>query len=546
MLNRLGRWMQGFGIWNQPCPTPNLEAGATGRRLGFFQPAAVHINAAMQMAGPTVLARARWLARNNAYAKNALEAWATSTVGAGIKPSSLIEDEDILEEVQDAWNAWTDEADVEGVSDFYAIMHRVSREVFLAGECFLRFRPALPQDGLSVPLQLQVIPSEQLPYGDTAWDSRLGPLWNGAGVGAGWNGGFEVVPEGFENAGGEIRLGIEFDRDIQDRRVAYWFFRGNPTDTTLPFRDLLYNGELVRIPASEIMHVYDPVEAGQIRGTSGMAAAIVKLFQLDAFDDSELERQRQQSRYATFITIPPETDDVGNILNGRPDDGDPMNWSPGQTVELHGGEDVKFAQPPAVSGSYEPFQYRALLGICAALGIPYAELTNDLQRTTYASSRAGLVSFRARIEAFQHNVLSFQMLRPVWQRWLDYAVLGGVVPISAAEYRRDLAYWRGMKAITPKVQWVDPLKDIQATILQLKACLISPQDAIEALGYDLKETYERIAEAKDLESELGITPDYGTPSGAAGGGAGPGRAVGTATGTPGTIPSEVETDERAA
>jgi lambda family phage portal protein len=527
-LAQPGRRMQAFGAFGEPCPTPNFEAGATGRRLGFFRPAAVHVNAAMELAGPTVLARARWLARNNGYAKNALEAWATSTVGAGIKPSSLIEDEETLEAVQDAWNEWVDEADVEGVADFYSVMHRVSREVFLAGECFVRFRPALPQNGLSVPLQLQVLPSEQLP-------------WNGHYVEAS-NGFYDVVPEGFENAGGDIRMGIEFDREVRDRRVAYWFYRSNPTDTTTPFRDLLYNEELVRIPADEIMHVYDPVEAGQIRGTSGMAAAIVKLFQLDAFDDSELERQRQQSRYATFITIPPESDELGNILNGRPDDSDPTNWSPGQTVELHGGEDVKFAQPPAVGGTYEPFQYRTLLQVCAALGIPYAELTNDLQRTTYASSRAGLVSFRARIEAFQHNVLSFQMLRPVWQRWLDYAVLGGAVPISAAQYRADLAYWRAMKAITPKVQWVDPLKDIQATILQLKACLISPQDAIESLGYDLKETYERIAEAKDLESELGITPEYGTTSGGVGGGVSPGRAAGT----PPVIPSEVEPDEGSA
>jgi hypothetical protein len=35
--------------------------------------------------------------------------------------------------------------------------------VFIAGEVFLRFRPRRPSDGLSVPLQLQMLPAEMLP-----------------------------------------------------------------------------------------------------------------------------------------------------------------------------------------------------------------------------------------------------------------------------------------------------------------------------------------------------------------------------------------------
>ena len=50
--------------------------------------------------------------------------------------------------------------------------------------CFIRLRPRFPQDGLSVPLQLQMLPSEQLPL------SKI-----------------EQAPNG-----NPIRLGVEFDQ----------------------------------------------------------------------------------------------------------------------------------------------------------------------------------------------------------------------------------------------------------------------------------------------------------------------------------------------
>jgi lambda family phage portal protein len=384
--------------------------------------------------------------------------------------------------VQTAWTNWTDEADAEDVTDFYGITRRVSREAFLAGECFVRFRPRFPQDGLSVPLQLQLLPSEQL------------PLWK-----------LEYVPEGLGNAGGAIRMGIEFDRNVRDRRVAYWFLRSDPTDQTVTFRDLLVQEQIARIPAEEIIHVFDPVEAGQLRGLTGYAAAVVKLFQLDAYDDSELERQKQQSRYASFIEIPEERDDEGLLLNTRPED-DPAVFGPGATVELYGGEKITHSQPPGVAGTYEPFQFRVLLQICAALGVPYAELSADLTKATYASSRAGLLAFRQEVEAFQHAVLVFQFLRRVWQRWMNAAVLAGAVPISAQTYNASPALYRAMQAITPRSPWVDPLKDRQAVKLALDSQLIAPQDAIEAEGYDMETVYRRIAEANALRDSLGITP----------------------------------------
>jgi capsid protein len=140
-----------------------FEAGLANRRLKGFQPSRAHLNTLIAGAGPDITARARWLVRNNGYAANAIESWAGNVVGAGIKPSSSIADAELKASVQRLWLDWTDEADAEGCTDFYGLQRRAAREVFIAGEVFFRFRPRRPQDGLTVPLQLQMIPSEMLP-----------------------------------------------------------------------------------------------------------------------------------------------------------------------------------------------------------------------------------------------------------------------------------------------------------------------------------------------------------------------------------------------
>ena len=68
--------------------------------------------------------------------------------------------------MQALWDRWTDEADAEGVTDFEGLQRRAAREVFISGEVFFRKRVRRPQDKLSVPLQLEMLPSEMLPMND--------------------------------------------------------------------------------------------------------------------------------------------------------------------------------------------------------------------------------------------------------------------------------------------------------------------------------------------------------------------------------------------
>ena len=463
MLESITRWRRRIGAL-----VGGFEAGEASRRLRHFQPSRAHLNTLIAAAGADITARARWLVRNNGYAANAIESWAGNVVGDGIKPSSLIVDAELKARVQRLWLDWTDDSDAEGFTDFYGQQRRAAREVFIAGEVFFRFRPRRPEDGLMVPLQLQMIPSEMLPL------SRNEQV-------AGSN---------------VIRQGIEFDRI--GRRVAYHFLRRHPGDVTDPG----LAGEIVRVSAAEVIHVIDPVDAGQLRGISRFAPGIVKLFLLDQYDDAELDRKKVAAMHALFITTPAPAEPF-DIAESDEGGERTMDLQPGQIVMLEPGEEVQTSAPADVGQTYEPFQYRTLLQVSAALGIPYAYLSNDMLKANYSNSRLALLEFRRRIEAYQHSVMVWQICRRVWARWLDTAVVSGALDLP--DYEQQRRTWLGCSWLPPKWDWVDPLKDARAEIEQIEAGLKSRTQALAERGYDADQVDAEIAADRARERQLGLS-----------------------------------------
>lgn len=443
-----------------------FDGGLSSRRLKGFTASRAHVNSLIAAAGNDLTARARYLIRNNGYASNALESFAGNAVGTGITPSSTIEDAPLKDKVQRLWSQWVNECDSEWMTDFYGLQRRAARELFIAGEVFFRFRPRLPNDNLSVPVQLQMLPSEML----SLYDNRL-----------------------LEN-GNRVRQGIEFNPI--GRRVAYHFYKRHPGDATDPG----LTGETVRVPADSVIHLLDPTDAGQLRGVSRFSPAIVKLFLLDQYDDAELDRKKVAAMFAGFVRRPAA--DFAS-MNESDERGDPlMPLEPGQLQILEDGEDITFSTPADVGGSYEAFQYRTLLQVSAALGMPYANVTADMVKANYSNTRAALLEFRRRIEAFQHSVMVYQFCRVVWARWLDAAVLSKAIMLPHYEQRRR--DYLGCNWLPPRWDWVDPLKDIKAEIEAINAGLKSRSQAISERGYDAAMVDKDIAADKAREKALGI------------------------------------------
>ncbi len=486
VLGRLSRFMTGAVDSEAPFRMPqgvtggnSFEAAGQGRRLRGFNPSKNHVNVAIQRAGPTLVARSRWLYANNGYAAAAVDEWVSAAVGDGIKPRPRSAKDSTRRALLGLFFDWTDEADAEGMTDFYGLQATAARETFLAGEVFARMRSRRAGDMLTVPFQVQILPSEML---DPSYDVAL-------------------------PGGNYIRAGIEFD--AIGRRVAYHFWRDHPYDSKRGQRSAM--NDRVRVDAADVIHVMDGGQSGQIRGVPRLARALVKLFTLDTYDDAELERKKTASMFAGFLIgrgenpLEPVNDDEDPDGGFDDIDGTIAGMQPGAIVDLGDDKDIKFGTPVDVGGNYDIFQYRTLLQIFAALGIPYSYGSGDVTKGNFSNVRTDIIRFRRRISQWQNHTLIFQFCRPIWRRFVDLAVLNDSVKAPNHQFR-PLELW-STEWLPPRQEWIDPAKDAKAEKEAVLGGFKSRTQVVAERGYDVEAVDDEIEAERKREADKGLVFD---------------------------------------
>ena len=459
--------------------SPVHEAAGRGRRSLAWMPGNPGAVAAMLATSAELRGKSRDLVRRNAWAQAGIEAFVANAVGTGIKPQSLSGDERFKAEVQALWRDWVEEADAAGQTDFYGLQSLACRAMLEGGECLIRLRSRRLEDGLSVPLQLQLLEPEHLPISLNA-----------------------DLP-----SGNVVRSGIEFDN--MGRRVAYHLYRSHPEDGRLAPMSGQGGIDTVRIDAKEIIHLFRVLRPGQVRGEPWLSRALVKLNELDQYDDAELVRKKTAAMFAGFVTRQNPED---NLMGEGTADSQGISLAglePGTLQILEPGEDIKFSDPADVGGSYSEFLRTQFRAVAAAIGITYEQLTGDLSGVNYSSIRAGMLEFRRRCEMVQHGVLVHQMCRPVWAAWMKQAVLASALTApgfvrGGPDRRRQ---YLAVKWIPQGWQWVDPEKEFKAMLLAIRAGLISRSEAISAFGYDAEDVDREIAADNKRADDLGLIFD---------------------------------------
>lgn len=466
-----------FDQYGRPIPrvlTSSYEGALTGRRIGSWGTSTQGVNTSLAWSLNTLRARSRELVRNKDIASGAVDTWVSNLIGTGITPRWQIEDKELKRDIQSLWTDWCQESDADGLLDFSGQQALIARAMVEAGEVLARIRYRKPQDGLSVPIQVQIIEADHL---DETHNTVL-------------------------DNGNRIRMGIEIDQI--GRRVAYWLSRNHPGEMLLDS----FDSEKVRVPAGEICHVYRPLRPGQLRGVPWLAPVIITLRELDQYEDAELVRKKTAAMFGGFITQPFQDEaalpigmSAGTDTEGR----DIVALEPGTFPILEPGMDIRFAEPADVGGQYEDWMTQQLRRIARGIGITYEQLTGDLRGVTYSSIRAALLEFRRFCKQIQLQIMAYQFCRRVAIAWMDAAVLAGALTIKD--------YWdnrRKYLRITWRPDgwdWVDPWKDQKAEQLAVRCGFKSRSQVVAERGGDVDMVDAEIAEDNARADELDLIFD---------------------------------------
>lgn len=452
--------------------TPDVQAkydaAGTGRRVKGWNPASTGPNRAIQGL-QKIRNRSRDTARNDWAGASGIQKWTTNLVGVGITPRWK------RKLFADLWRKFVPYADADGVLDAYGLQTLGVRSWLDAGEVFLRRRPRDLTLPLPAPVQFQLLEADMVPLLDT-------DTWQG-------------MP-----AGNTIRQGIE--RNKYGRRVAYWCYKTHPGDGDGKPTE----GDLIRIPASEMRHIFEPKRPGQLRGVSELAPVLVRLRASMDFEDTVLDRQKLANLFTMFITrqLPEDADIDYDENTGLPKwydkNGNPVvGLEPGISQELQPGEDVKFANPPEAGTTFSEYMRTTHLGTAAGANLPYELMSGDIKDISDRTLRVVINEFRRFARQRQWQIVIPMLCQPMVEWWADAAALAGDIALGDMLDEAKAPTW------SPEGwEYIHPTQDAEGKAKLIEAGIVSRDDVIAERGDDPAEVDERRAAAKAREKKLGL------------------------------------------
>lgn len=443
-------------------------AGAETSRLKSGRNAkGTSADAEISRAGRTLRNRMRDLVRNNPYAAKAVAELVIHAIGDGIMPRSK------NKKAMKLFAEWSKVCDADGDLDFNGVISLAAREMFETGNGMIRRRRRRLEDGLPVPLQLQVLEDDLL----------------------------DRTKEGVLSGGGKMIQGIEFD--AIGRKRAYWMFGAHPGNSFFDPQTSIISKP---VPASDIAHAFEK-QRTQVLGTPWGTPAMADTYDLAAYEQAELTRKRLEACLVGVMTGGEDDDKLGMPM---PDEnGQPLKpgiydvqgrrvekFEPGMFYNAVGGRNIEFSKP-AVTDSYDPYKVSMLHTIAAGWRVPYAIMTGRLDGVNYSSSKVGLEGFKRMISAVQWQIIIPMLLQPIWDWFCEAAFLAGKLdtPTVAVEWT------------PPRFYSADPLKDANARIKEVRAGFKSLPAAIAEGGEDPDEVIAEIAAFAKKLDKLGLVLD---------------------------------------
>ena len=381
--------------------------------------------------------KSRDLVRRNAWAQAGIEAFVANAMGTGIKPQSHGRRRDASRSrCKRCGGIGREEADAAGQTDFYGLQALACRAMLEGGEVWFACVPRGPRTAWRCRCRLQLLEPEHLPHAPEHRAANRATWCGRASSSIGWAaGGLSPVPDRIPRTGALAPMSGQGGH-------------GHGADRCRA-RSFICIGAL---------------RPGQIRGEPWLSRALVKLNELDQYDDAELVRKKTAAMFAGFVTRQSPED---NLLGEGAANANGIalaGMEPGTLQILEPGEDMKFSDPADVGGSYAEFLRTQFRAVAAAMGITYEQLTGDLTRRELLVDprRAAGVSPALRDDAARRARAS--AVSAGVAAWMQQAVLAGAWPRPASSRRTGAGGYLSRKWIPQGWQWVDPLKEFKSML----------------------------------------------------------------------------------
>jgi lambda family phage portal protein len=469
---RLRRWWQG----GQGPQVRRFAAARMDRLTADWFATTASINEELRGDLDRLRARGRELVNNNDYARRFRGMCQANIVGpSGIRLQSRVlndkgkPDRMDAQVIEEGWAEWAAACDVTGKLTLRDLCENIVGSLPTDGEFMVRMVRGADA-GNRFNFALQVVDIDRL---DTTYN------------------------EAARANGNAIIMGVEVN--AYRRPVAYHLFKGHPSD------GINSNRDRIRVPADEVLHRFKVERAEQMRGIPWMAPGMLSLHHLGSFKLAALLAAEHGANHFGFFTSPDGGAPIGEASGTGADVEQIVASVPGTYDTLPPGVQFQAYDSKYPEANFAPFVKTTLQRIASGWGVAYHSLANDLEGVNFSSIRSGTLEERDKWAADQAWFIA-AFMEPVFREWLRMALLSNALvmrngtPLPAAKMAKFARHeWQPRRW-----DWVDPLKDAEASVLKVKAGLMSPQALCASMGQDFEDVLADIQQANEMAAGFGV------------------------------------------
>lgn len=466
-------------------PTSSRDAGAFRGSIAGWTGQQVLTRTAESRERTITQRRTDDLFANDWAARSGIDAIASNAIGTGLVPqaSPAAEMLGISREaarmtariMEWLWSQWTQQAHATGQMHFEDLQYLGMRTLLRTGE-MLHLPVMLPEserlahDRLFSLAVQNLAPQRLMTPADRQSDPALYD-------------GVELSPTG--------------------RPVAYHIAAPASTaiagDVPLLTASASFAADFVRIPARighrpGLFHLFRHDTDEQVRGVSPLANGIKLFRHLSDALDYELYAQVIAAAFPVYFaretppTAPmfadPQAESTGLSAGYEP-------IGPGSMLFGPDNEKPHILESKRPSQNFSNFVEIILRAMSASLGIPYESLSKDFSKTNYSSARAAL-NEAWKLYQFYRRWFARMYCQPIYEMVMEEAYLRGFLPLpsGAPGFYEARRFWCCATWVGPARGFVDPVKEITATVMALKNRLTTYGEAWMERGGDFDEGLE--------------------------------------------------------
>lgn len=428
-------------------------------------------DAVVERAGESLRLQARFLDENHDLARGVLNCLVNNVIGRGIiiepqvKQANGELNKAVNDQLLDLWDEWICVPEVTWELHWNQMLRLLARCWFRDGEVLVKHiegTGATLNHGTSVPYSLELVEADFLP--------------------------FDLIDQ-------KKRIVHGVEKNAWRKPVAYYLYKEHPGDSGT----FVTRQDTKRYPAEKIIHLKMSDRIAQTRGVSIFASVLTRMEDIKDYELSERLAAKVAASICAYVrknldapVNPQSVDSAGNRL---------LKMQPGMIFDnLLPGEEVGMIDSNRPNSMLEQFRNAQLRAVAAGTSTSYSSISKDYNGS-YSAQRQELVEQSVHYGVLRDHFIE-RCVRPIWERFVDMAVLSGKLEIAEGSINKRTLWNAGFQG--PTMPWIDPKKEGEAEQLAVSAGFKSRSQVIRERGGNPQDVFEQIKQERKQDNEAGL------------------------------------------